>query len=115
MNLRAALPGCPRCLRQRLLGCTLALLTGAPAPGIGTRQRAAEAAFLVELLGVLPVIDYVTAVARIHARLRANVRRSDTARGGHDLHIAACAVATDREPVSTDTKAGFDTVPETSA
>lgn len=50
-------------------------------------------------------------VARVHARLLAHALRTGTPRGAHDLIIAATAIATDREVVTHDGKAGFDTLP----
>lgn len=75
-------------------------------------RRAAQSAFLDELLEVTPVADYTVAVAAHHARLLAHVRRSGHPRGAHDLIIAATARATDRILVSTDAEAGFADLPE---
>lgn len=75
-------------------------------------RRAAETAFLDELLAVTPTIDYTTAVARAHAKLLAHVRRSGQPRGAHDLVIAACAVASDRTLLTTDAKARFGELPD---
>lgn len=75
-------------------------------------RRAAQRAFLDELLAVTPVADYTMQVAAHHAALLAHVRRIGHPRGAHDLIIAATARATDRVLVSTDAEAGFADLPE---
>ncbi|MGH3695683.1 MAG: PIN domain-containing protein [Pseudonocardiaceae bacterium] len=75
-------------------------------------RRAAQRAFLEELLAVTPVADYTAQVAVHHAALLAHVRRTGRPRGAHDLIIAATARATDRVLVSTDAQAGFVDLPE---
>jgi tRNA(fMet)-specific endonuclease VapC len=75
-------------------------------------RRAAQHAFLEELLAVTPVADYTPEVAVQHAALLAHVRRAGRPRGAHDLIIAATARATDRVLVTTDAKAGFIDLPE---
>lgn len=75
-------------------------------------RRAAQHAFLEELLAVTPVADYTPEVAVQHAALLAHVRRAGRPRGAHDLIIAATARATDRVLVTTDAKAGFTDLPE---
>jgi tRNA(fMet)-specific endonuclease VapC len=75
-------------------------------------RRAAQAAFLDDLLGVVPVIDYTVDVARHHAALLAHARRTGRPRGAHDLIIAASARATGRILLTTDGKAGFDDLPD---
>jgi tRNA(fMet)-specific endonuclease VapC len=75
-------------------------------------RRAAQAAFLDDLLGVMPVIDYTVDVARHHAAPLAHARRSGRHRGAHVLIIAAAARATGRIPLTTDGKAGFDDLPD---
>lgn len=82
------------------------LLDGDPA------RRAAQRAFLEELLAVTPVVDYTADVAEHHAALLAHVRRVGRPRGAHDLIIAATARATDRVLVSTDAQAGFLDLPD---
>lgn len=78
-------------------------------------RRAAQRAFLDELLAVLPVIDYTHDVAAHHASLLAHVRRAGRPRGAHDLIIAATARSTGRLLVSTDGRAGFDDLPDVEA
>ncbi|MBL8929046.1 MAG: PIN domain-containing protein [Kineosporiaceae bacterium] len=75
-------------------------------------RRAAQAAFLDELLGAVPIIDYTTEVARHHAALLAHVHRTGRPRGAHDLIIAASARATGRILLTTDAKADFGELPE---
>ena len=75
-------------------------------------HRAAQAAFLDELLGAVPIVDYTTEVARHHAALLAHVRRTGRPRGAHDLIIAASARATGRILLTTDAKADFGELPE---
>jgi tRNA(fMet)-specific endonuclease VapC len=75
-------------------------------------RRAAQHAFLDELVAVVPVVDYTRHVATHHAELLAHVRRAGRPRGAHDLIIAATARATARVLVSTDVQAGFAELPE---
>jgi tRNA(fMet)-specific endonuclease VapC len=75
-------------------------------------RRAAQRAFLDDVLAVVPVEDYTAEVAGHHARLLAAVRRTGTPRGAHDLIIAATARATDRVLVTTGACARFDELPE---
>lgn len=75
-------------------------------------RRAAQQAFLDELMTVTPVADYTPDVAIHHAALLAHVRRAGRPRGAHDLIIAATARATDRVLISTDLQAGFADLPE---
>lgn len=86
-------------------------LTGVELDGNPAR-RAAQRAFLEELLAVTPVADYTPQVAVHHAALLAHVRRAGHPSGAHDLIIAATARATDRVLVSTDARAGFVELPE---
>ncbi|WP_131764817.1 PIN domain-containing protein [Candidatus Protofrankia californiensis] len=74
--------------------------------------RAAQRAFLADVLSVTPVENYTPDVAKHHAQLLAHVRRLGTPRGAHDLIIAATARATDRVLVTTDKRARFDDLPE---
>lgn len=75
-------------------------------------RRAAQRAFLDDVLAVVPVADYTPAVAGHHAELLAHTRRTGRARGAHDLVIAALARATGRTLVTTDARAGFDDLPD---
>ncbi|PZF80599.1 PIN domain-containing protein [Jiangella anatolica] len=73
------------------------------------RQRRQE--FADGIRALLPVEDYTADVALVHARLLAHVRRAGTARGAHDLIIAATAAATARLLVTGDDHARFDELP----
>ncbi len=75
------------------------------------RHRAARAEFLVSVLESLPVQPYDLAAAEIHGRLLAQVHRSGTTRGAHDLMVAATAVATRRTILTTDRSAHFTDLP----
>ena len=75
-------------------------------------RRAGQRAFLDDVLGVVPVVDYTPQVALHHAALLAHVRRTGRPRGPHDLIIAATARASSRTLVTTDSRAGFDDLPE---
>ena len=79
-----------------------------PSPERANAQRA----FLTEVLGVAPVLDYTVTVAREHATLLAHVRRDRQPRGAHDLIIAATARASDRIVLTTDRRARFDELPD---
>jgi tRNA(fMet)-specific endonuclease VapC len=78
-------------------------------------RRAAQHEFLDEILAVVPVEDYTPAVAEHHAVLLAEVTRSGTPRGAHDLIIAATARATGRVLVTTDARAKFPELPGVTA
>ncbi|HJQ46113.1 MAG TPA: PIN domain-containing protein [Amycolatopsis sp.] len=75
-------------------------------------RTAAQRDFLERALAVLPVIDYTEEVAAVHAALLAHTRRTGQKRGPHDLMIAASAVASKRELVTTDAHARFDELPD---
>ena len=74
------------------------------------RQRDARAAFVEDVLGTISVEDYTLPTARAHAHLLAATRASGTARGAHDLIIAATALATGRAVVTADVR-GFRDLP----
>ncbi|CAL9639306.1 tRNA(fMet)-specific endonuclease VapC [Actinosynnema sp. ALI-1.44] len=86
-------------------------LTGVLLDGDEAR-RAAQRAFLKDVLSAVPVEDYTSAVAEHHAALLAHVSRSGQPRGALDLIIAATARATGRTLVTTDSRARFDELPE---
>ncbi|GAA3370719.1 hypothetical protein GCM10020367_18460 [Streptomyces sannanensis] len=73
------------------------------------RQRRQE--FVDGVLALVPVEEYSTETARVHARLLAHVRQAGKPRGAHALVIAATAAATARHIVTTDSKADFDGLP----
>lgn len=74
-------------------------------------RRAAHQAYLDELLGVMPVVDYTVDIAEHHAALLAHTHRAGAPRGAHDLIIAATARATDRILLTRDARARFDELP----
>ncbi|TDC75550.1 PIN domain-containing protein [Streptomyces hainanensis] len=74
-------------------------------------RRERRQAFVDGVRALVPVEDYTTDVAVIHARLLAHVRREGKPRGAHDLIIAATAAATARTLLTTDDKAAFDGLP----
>jgi tRNA(fMet)-specific endonuclease VapC len=86
-------------------------LTGVLLDGDQAR-RAAQRAFLDDVLTVVPVEDYTPAVAEHHAELLAFVKGNGAPRGAHDLVIAATARATGRVLVTTDSRARFGELPE---
>jgi len=57
------------------------------------------------------VLDYTTVTAAHHARLLAQVRKSGSPRGAHDLIIAAHAAETGRLVLTPDAKARFGDLP----
>jgi tRNA(fMet)-specific endonuclease VapC len=59
------------------------------------------------VLASLPIEDYTLGIARIHARLAAEVMSQGKQRSAYDLMIAATAVATNRILLTTDGKAEF--------
>jgi len=77
-------------------------------------RRAAQRAFLDEVLVTVPVEDYDPTVAKHHAELLAHVLRAGQPRGAHDLIIAATARATGRTLLTTDERARFPELPDVS-
>jgi tRNA(fMet)-specific endonuclease VapC len=57
-------------------------------------QRGRREGFVERLLSGLPIIAFDLVVARVHARLWAELAAKGTAIGAHDLQIAATALAT---------------------
>lgn len=81
-----------------------------------TPERAAERArALTAIMSVIDVLDYTQTTAAHHGRLLAHVRKSGTARGAHDLIIAAHAAETGRIVITRDAKARFGDLPGISA
>jgi tRNA(fMet)-specific endonuclease VapC len=81
-----------------------------------TVERAAERARAIAVItSAVNVLDYTEATAVHHGRLLAHTRRSGTARGAHDLIIAAHAAETGRTIVSRDIKARFGELPGVNA
>jgi tRNA(fMet)-specific endonuclease VapC len=73
-------------------------------------RRKGRRSFVERLLESIPVEEYDLEVARVHATLLADTRRSGRARGAHDLLIAATAGSRRRIVVTADA-AGFDDLP----
>lgn len=69
------------------------------------RRRPRRERYVTELLHLLPLESYGLDVAKPHAQLLADTRRTGATRGAHDLIIAATALARDREIVSSDASA----------
>jgi tRNA(fMet)-specific endonuclease VapC len=81
-----------------------------------TPEHAAERArALTAIMSVIDVLDYTETTAAHHGRLLAYVRRSGSARGAHDLIIAAHAAETGRVVMTRDAKARFGDLPGISA
>ncbi|MEV4059922.1 PIN domain-containing protein [Nonomuraea dietziae] len=74
-------------------------------------RRPDRQAFVDQALALIPVEEYTTDVARVHARLVAHVRREGKSRGAYDLLIAATAAATARTVITMDASAAFDDLP----
>jgi tRNA(fMet)-specific endonuclease VapC len=74
-------------------------------------RRARRQEFVDGVRALIPVEDYTSDVAVVHARLLAHVRREGKPRGAHDLIIAATAAATARTLVTTDGRAAIDDLP----
>jgi tRNA(fMet)-specific endonuclease VapC len=69
------------------------------------KHQADRQQFVNEVRDSIPIIAYDTTIAAAHAELLVAVRRRGRPRGAHDLIIAATAIATRREVVSTDRSA----------
>lgn len=74
------------------------------------RRRQAREQYVERILETVPVEPYTVEVARAHAQLLAETRRSGRPRGAHDLIIAATALTSDRIVVTTDST-GFRDLP----
>ncbi|MEV0622442.1 PIN domain-containing protein [Nonomuraea sp. NPDC050404] len=74
-------------------------------------RRPDRQAFVDEALALIPVEEYTTDVARVHARLMAHARKEGRKRRAYDLLIAATAAATARTIVTMDASAGFYGLP----
>lgn len=73
-------------------------------------RRGRRSAYVERILAEIPVESYDLDVARAHAVLLADSRRSGRPRGAHDLIIAATAASTNRALVTAD-PAGFEGLP----
>ena len=76
-----------------------------------TDPAAGRARALASITSAVDVLDYTQATAAHHGRLLAQVRRSGTPRGAHDLIIAAHAAQTGRTILSRDARARFGSLP----
>ena len=72
------------------------------------RRMAARTAYVDDIVGAIPLLDYDLDVAEAHAALLVQVRTQGRPRGAHDLIIAATAVAADRTVVTADRRAFLD-------
>ena len=75
------------------------------------RNRARRSEYVAHLLELIPVELYDLSIAEAHGRLMADVHRTGTRRGAHDLIIAATAAVTRRTIVTTDRSARFGELP----
>ena len=75
------------------------------------RNRARRSEYVAHLLELIPVELYDLSIAEAHGRLMADVHRTGTRRGAHDLIIAATAAVTRRTIVTTDQSARFGELP----
>jgi predicted nucleic acid-binding protein len=73
-------------------------------------QRARREAFVERLLSDLPLIPFDLVVARVHARLSAELAARGSPIGAHDLEIAATALAVGYD-VATRDERSFPRVP----
>ena len=76
-------------------------------------RRATREAFVEGLLDQLPVIAFDLAVARVHARIWAQLARDGTMIGAHDTIVAATAIACEYQVVTRDIR-HFGRIPELS-
>ena len=74
------------------------------------RQRNRREAFVEHLLAAIPIAPFDLTVARIHARVWAELARKGVNLGAHDLQIAATALALGYR-VATRDKRSFPRVP----
>ncbi|TYB55021.1 type II toxin-antitoxin system VapC family toxin [Nonomuraea sp. PA05] len=74
-------------------------------------RRTGRQTFVDEVLALIPVEEYTTDVARVHARLLAHTRLEGKKRGAYDLLIAATAAATARTVITMDSSASFGDLP----
>jgi predicted nucleic acid-binding protein len=75
------------------------------------RRLAAREAFLAAFLVNCQILDYTRATAEYHAQLLSHTQARGTARGAHDLIIAAHSAETGRAIVTLDRKARFADLP----
>lgn len=73
-------------------------------------HTAARREFIERLLGLVPVLPLDLSVARVHAPLSAELARSGTPVGHHDLIIAATALAGGHSVITRDQRS-FPRIP----
>jgi predicted nucleic acid-binding protein len=78
---------------------------------VGAKQRPNTQAFVEGLLRAMPVLPFDLPVARVHARVWAQLRAAGRQVGERDLMIAATALARGLEVVTRDERS-FPHVPE---
>jgi tRNA(fMet)-specific endonuclease VapC len=74
------------------------------------RYRARREAFVEQILELIPTVPFSLSVARVHARLWADLEGSGRRKGAHDLIIAATALALGWSLATSDRR-GFEDVP----
>ncbi len=77
---------------------------------VESSQRQRREAFVERLLADLPVIPFDLVVARVHARLSAELAARGSPVGAHDLQIAATAMAIGYD-VATRDERSFPRIP----
>ena len=78
---------------------------------VGAKKRPSTQAFVEGLLRAMPVLPFDLPVARVHARVWAQLRAAGRPVGERDLMIAATALARGLEVVTRDERS-FPHVPE---
>jgi tRNA(fMet)-specific endonuclease VapC len=73
-------------------------------------QRGRREAFVERLLALLPIVPFDLVVARVHARIWAELAVKGTVIGAHDLQIGATALATNSR-VATRDERSFPKIP----
>ena len=74
-------------------------------------RRGRREAYVEKVLGSMPILPFDLAVARVHARLWADLSRRGETIGAHDLQIAATALL-HRLPLLTHNLRDFRRVPD---
>lgn len=75
------------------------------------RHRAARSAFVEHVLFTVPTIAFTLQIARLHARLWADLAARGRVPGAHDLQIAATAISLGWPLLTLDRRA-FDGIPD---
>jgi tRNA(fMet)-specific endonuclease VapC len=69
------------------------------------KAKVSRSAFLDDVMATIPVIDYDSRIAEVHAQLLVAVRQQGRSRGAHDLIIASTALGTKRTILTADQSA----------